>query len=433
MFYILLAEKDKALFYTYLRAFRDNLKRYKLAKLSAYFEDNYLKPERIKQWACWYRVQMFDCEWMLDTNMHVEAWHHVLKTHIMDRKKNVRIDKLLNILRSAETNNFWKWCRTKLGIRKRADSRWLAMRGKETSARSSSVCGPSDNIVRDDFVDFEDRSKQYKRRLIQLLNDCLDLLPSKAVDAERLNKMLQQQTVVRNVLRNAPINTFIERDVTNVACPQVGTSPEPQYVLKQSNKRKMSKVQSKYRRRKTKLVNFTSVSALKNSASNRCNLGFSMQLSAVGWSSLKVPESFAATSELQLQLPIVRKGSIISVGGITFLPVIMGMVVPDSGTFGFDVLNMRVGNIYLDSAGHRGGAHRMHYLYKLCAVPPPSRTRSLRAKKPINRDQIIGSIRHRHHYFNTLQVDKLTERVDSILTECITNKWQVQVTLLAYT
>ena len=40
-FVILLEEKDKDLFYTYLRAFRDNLKRYELHTLSAYFEEFY--------------------------------------------------------------------------------------------------------------------------------------------------------------------------------------------------------------------------------------------------------------------------------------------------------------------------------------------------------------------------------------------------------
>ena len=87
VFYILLAEKDKTMFMVYLRAFRDNLKRYKLQRLSQYFEETYFKPERIKQWACWYRLQMFNCEWILDTNMHVEAWHDVLKSHVMGKKR----------------------------------------------------------------------------------------------------------------------------------------------------------------------------------------------------------------------------------------------------------------------------------------------------------------------------------------------------------
>ena len=45
-FVILLEEKDKDLFYTYLRAFRDNLKRYELHTLSAYFEEFYFPLHR---------------------------------------------------------------------------------------------------------------------------------------------------------------------------------------------------------------------------------------------------------------------------------------------------------------------------------------------------------------------------------------------------
>ena len=45
-FVILVEEKDKDLFYTYLRAFRDNLKRYELHSLSQYFEEYYFPPNR---------------------------------------------------------------------------------------------------------------------------------------------------------------------------------------------------------------------------------------------------------------------------------------------------------------------------------------------------------------------------------------------------
>ena len=170
---------------------------------------------------------------------------------------------------------------------------------------------------------------------------------------------------------------------------------------------------------------------------NRVDLAFSMQFSAVGWASMKSPEvfPFPETSELQLELSVVRKGTVLTVGGIIFLPVIMGMVVPDSGTsFGFEVLNMRVGKVYLDSAAHRGGVHRMHYLYKLCTVPPTTRTRSgRRVRSEHNREQIIGSLAHRSHYANTLQFDAMTTRVDSILTTCMREKYKVQVTLLSYT
>lgn len=110
----------------------------------------------------------------------------------------------------------------------------------------------------------------------------------------------------------------------------------------------------------------------------------------------------------------------------------MGMVVPDSGTsFGFEVLNMRVGNVHLDSAAHRGGVHRMHYLYKLCTLARTSSRRRTRAEQ--NTEHIIGSIAHRHHYDNTLHFDEMNTRVDNILTSCLRDRHKVRVTLLSYT
>ena len=56
-----------------------------------------------------------------------------------------------------------------------------------------------------------------------------------------------------------------------------------------------------------------------------------------------------------------------------------------------------------------------------------------RSRSRIGRDQVIGSIPHRHHYSNTLRFDELTSRVDSILTDSLRGKYKVRVTLLAYT
>lgn len=136
-----LTREETAFVKVYLHTFRDNLRSYKLHGLSEYLEAKYFKEDCIKQWSCWYRVKIFNCEWILDTNMHVEAWHDVLKSHVMDKKRNIRIDKLLQILRSTETKNFCKWTCTEVGIKQHADDRWLAMRGVETSAASQSTSG----------------------------------------------------------------------------------------------------------------------------------------------------------------------------------------------------------------------------------------------------------------------------------------------------
>lgn len=437
------------MFKVYLRAFKCNLRRYKLDVLSEYLEATYFKEDRIKQWACWYRVDMFNCEWILDTNMHVEAWHDVLKHHVMDNKKNIRIDKLLGILRSAETNNVWKWTRTKVGIRQHADERWLAMRGVGTSGSrcgadtsqsfSGYVDDPQDEdlgIYDYDVPEYEDRSTLFKQRVMEYLTACLKLIPEKAVDVTRLKIMVQQTSVMRNVLRNAPSQLALPADdgrELGTQTTELGTgNNQTDYVMVQSKKkRKMSPQQTRYKKRRNKFANVTSISALKKEV-NRDNLALSMRFGAVGWNSLKAPKEFPETCELQLELSVVKKGSILTLGGVTFLPVIMGMVVPDSGTsFGFEVLNMRVGNVHLDSTAHRGGVHRMHYLYKLCTLDRiPSRRRT-RAEH--NTEHIIGSIAHRHHYDNTLHFDEMTSRVDNILTACFRERHKLRVTLLSYT
>lgn len=423
------------MFMVYLRAFRDNLQRYNLDKLREYFEDYYLKEERIKQWACWYRAQMFDCEWILDTNMHVEAWHDILKSHIMGRKKNIRIDKLLKILRSAETNYFWKWTRIKVGIRVRADKRWLRMRGEDTSPESvtKSRCSVDCTYLEkhDGVLEYEDRSRLFKERMKQCLTDCLDLISKKAVDAARLKRMVQQLTVTRNVLRNAPdqVIAALQGPVQERLETATADKRKAEYVTVSGKKPgKMLKQQRRFKKRRTKTSGATSIKSLHKDV-NRTNVGLSMRFGAVGWDSLRAPETFPDTSELRLELSVIRKGSAMTLGGIIFLPVITGMVVPDSGTsFGFEVLNMRVGSVYVDSAAGRAGVHRMHYLYKLCTQRQISSRRV-----QCSPDQVIGSIAYRHIYFNTLHFDKMTRRVDSILTDAYTRKCKVVVTLLSYT
>ena len=190
----------------------------------------------------------------------------------------------------------------------------------------------------------------------------------------------------------------------------------------------MLKQQRRFKKRRTKTSGGTSIKSLHKDV-NRTNVGLSMRFGAVGWDSLRAPETFPDTSELRLELSVVRKGSTMTLGGIIFLPVITGMVVPDSGTsFGFEVLNMRVGSVYVDSAAARGGVHRMHYLYKLCTQRQISSRRVQSSP-----DQVIGSIAYRHTYFNTLHFDKMAHRVDSILTDAYTRKCKVVVTLLSYT
>ena len=112
-----------------IQLFRSTMQLYGQSSLLKYFDDQYFQPDRVKQWAYWYRKKMYDCKWLLNTNMHLESWHNVLKTSIMGRLKNVRIDKLLHILVKAEVLYYWKWSRTILGCPVKCDPAWVVMHG----------------------------------------------------------------------------------------------------------------------------------------------------------------------------------------------------------------------------------------------------------------------------------------------------------------
>ena len=102
LFYIMMKEPDEGQFRQQLSLFRRGLKSHGQHKLLEYFEKSYFTEHRIRQWACWYRHKMYNCVWILDTNMHVESWHNFLKTDILHRKSNVRIDMLILALMKSE-------------------------------------------------------------------------------------------------------------------------------------------------------------------------------------------------------------------------------------------------------------------------------------------------------------------------------------------
>ena len=89
----------------------------------------------------------------------------------MERKRNIRVEKLMRTLRTAETMYFWKWLRTKYGIRQAGDARWLAMRPPDTSEDgtvTSSAHMPSPPELEECYepeIECESRSKDYKARI----------------------------------------------------------------------------------------------------------------------------------------------------------------------------------------------------------------------------------------------------------------------------
>ena len=101
------------------------------------------------QWACFFRRLMYDCDWLVDTNMHIESWHNFFKTFILHRKSNVRVDTLIKALMKAEKTCYWKWSRVQYGYVENADPRWIPMLGLNTIVEpeaAPSPCIPPDPV-----------------------------------------------------------------------------------------------------------------------------------------------------------------------------------------------------------------------------------------------------------------------------------------------
>ena len=134
LFNCIMKTEDETHFYHLIEMFRSSLKQWGQGKLLDYFERQFFAPHRIPKWAAWFRKTMFNCKWLLNTNMHVESWHNILKTHVMGRLKNVRIDKFLLILVKCEVLYFWKWSRARLGCYLKCDPGWAVMHGHLAAA-----------------------------------------------------------------------------------------------------------------------------------------------------------------------------------------------------------------------------------------------------------------------------------------------------------
>ena len=144
LFEMMMRQTDESTFRRHLELMRSNLKAHGQTALLQYLERNYFTEDRIKQWAMWYRVEMYECEWILNTNNHVESWHNLLKSRILGRKKNNRIDSLLRALRQAEKMFIWKWLRVKSGYLMKCAPEWSKMLGfSETGAEQPETITPT--------------------------------------------------------------------------------------------------------------------------------------------------------------------------------------------------------------------------------------------------------------------------------------------------
>ncbi|PPQ68734.1 hypothetical protein CVT24_007561 [Panaeolus cyanescens] len=75
----------------------DSIKAMAPASVVAYLETEWLPSDTLKQWSAMYRTERTIFQ-ACDTNMLVEAWHHLLKGKFMQGKRNRRLDHLIYLL-----------------------------------------------------------------------------------------------------------------------------------------------------------------------------------------------------------------------------------------------------------------------------------------------------------------------------------------------
>jgi hypothetical protein len=270
---------------------------------------------------------MYGIEWLLDNNMHIEAWHNILKSVIMGRLKNVRVDKLLRVLVEAEMMIFWKWQRYQLGTTHRFKKGWEAMHGfvHSTTSLADSSSPPSvqthqdspTTAVKDVKVS---RRTCYLDAIKERVTDISTLLQRKRPELDRQRMILRQLTRIRNVLKNEL--SFQQHVVTE---------PEPlqSFPKCEDRSRTIKPVKNQYHqfkkktRKQTNIIR-TNVKSFRNNESNRRNHFQSFELS-LGMSADTVLTTTLNTTSVILK--VVRTRGSMTLGGISFMPTIGGIVI----------------------------------------------------------------------------------------------------------
>ena len=424
LFYLLMEEEDEETFNHMVEVFRATLRQYRQTKLAEYFEEYYLREDRVKQWAKWYRSRIFGCAWLLNSNMHVESWHNFLKTECMGRLKNVRVDKLIRILIQVEVIYFWKWSRVKQGAYIRRDPGWREMHGDVSPViRVPSSVTPISCAA-------ESKRTSYVDKLAARVSQIQRYLRTKVVPLDRQRAILTQLTRIANIL---------EHEHTYQA--NVITTPEPFLLQPESKEKVVPRVvkQYQFKRKKSKIrVVRTDVKAFRKNAANRKNhfLSYSMACGNVVSSGTALPPVISKVVVLA-----AKKGKkSASLGGITFIPTIGGIVINrDDGKV--ESLHVKVLSVEKGSQGHAAGVHCQMYLKSLALVNTrviPSVTREpvffgAIKLRPRSQLEIEGDIwRNEPNKYKRVDVHALIDLVDSVLTQAIINKLYVECQLVAY-
>ena len=308
----MMKEKDKTAFDRHLQLFRNNLRSHGQQKLLDYFEQTYFAEHRITQWASWYRQSMYNCEWLAHTNMHVESWHNLLKTHILQRKSNVRVDSLMRALRQAEHIFFWKWSRVRAGWVTNVNPGWIKMLGlSEKLPERQSVDLPSTTSVHNPNT-LRSRIDVLMQKEANVHN-FMNFARLSQLSEETIQLVFKHFSAIRNLLhcvKELPknlITTAIVANERNVVIPRVIE-------------------QYKFNKKRPRLMrNSMSVKSFRSNESTRCNRLLSFQLSGATGDSLTWDESNSPEFEtLTCTLSVVTSKKGVTLGGLSFTPMIGG-------------------------------------------------------------------------------------------------------------
>ena len=502
-FYILLKEKDESVLRRNIELFRSNLRSHGQHKLLDYFEKHYFTESRLKQWSTCYRDSIYNCSWLADTNMHVESWHNILKSHILKRKHNSRVDTLLAALQQAEILYFWKWQRVKDGYVKHADPGWTHMLGLSEFKVPTPM--PSREVVtHDDIVIPQLSSVNVRDVLISKISACHEQINKKIhygsltkVGTDILRIILHQIIGISNVINSVtpifhstpvasnlvakpdpipsnlittpvPSNLVVKPEVKPEPVPSTSnlittpipsnlvTKPEPlpsnlitTPVVSQLSKRRTTPPvinQYKFKKKKARLYrNSMSVKTFRSSENNRRNRIFSFARSSTGGENLS---SFndqlcrPSTISLICTLSITKYKSRSTLGGLSFSPMLGGIVIPIEcdGVPSIESLHVRVYRVEPGSAAYKERVTTQMFLKTMTLVDKNrvghpvligAKSCRLQRKEEEKAGDIFRDPKHVPDN-NTIDLEKIIQQVESILSIAKKYNKQVRIELVRY-
>ena len=201
-FQVILKEQDEKEFRKQVSLFRKILQTQNMNNLLEYFDTFVFN--RCEQWATWYRFNICGCIWLLNTTMHCEGWHNFLKSNILERKSNTRVDTLFTALSEAEMQQMWKYMRNVMGfVKTGADPGWLLMRGEENKPRGVERAR-LDSPSRIPDASFFSRKKSLDSVILrrhQVLNKFMNPEKLKAYTDDAKRMILQHQQSIINLMK----------------------------------------------------------------------------------------------------------------------------------------------------------------------------------------------------------------------------------------